>query len=277
MTRTRYSLKRATAVAVACLCLAISLSLVSSDAKGAPPVIWPNDTSTLSFLEYYDLEQRSCMRGAPDVSIPDKVNKIDLNSTTDYRVFNTKNIEITKAGCNRFVVDFRVTKYTNTKATIKSFFPTGGAGLVDKLGINYGIEANLNNASDKDQCERMVIALTIAWKKSGSSDFLVTQSTVVPYMWTTSPGDPTKGTCAPGKKALDLENVAPGPGYGVKPTKPVVVDVYRVAISAGQTKVKSDFSNPNANVGNADSTRISHWLYNGKPIPQMAVLHCQNS
>ena len=68
----------------------------------------------------------------------------------------------------------------------------------------------------------------------------------------------------------------PDLSYGHLPTSFLAVDVYRVAISVGLTNVKSDFSNPNAGVGNADATRISHWLYNGQLIPEMAVLHRQD-
>ena len=122
----------------------------------------------------------------------------------------------------------------------------------------------------------MVVALMIGWKKWGWSDFKIIHSTVMPYAWTPSIGDPTRGTCAPGKEALQQQFPMPDAGYGVQPTVAATTDVYRVAISAGQTNVKSDFTNPNPNVGNADSTRISHWLYKGKPIPQMAVLHRQD-
>lgn len=270
MKRISFYLTHVPSTALGFLSFAICPALISFNASGALLVIWPIDTSILSFLDFYDLEGKSCMGAAPDKSIPNKVDVIDLKGTLFYRVFDSNYVYITKPGCNRFVVDFRITKFTNLAGS-KTFWAWGDAGLLDKYG-NYGIAANLNDASDKDQCERMVVAVTTGWKKYGWSDFKMMESSVIPYKWTPSGGDPTKGTCDPGKDAIQQGFPKPDPGYGVQPTGVFAFDVYRVAISAGQTKVKSDFGNVNPNVGNADSTRISHWLYNGKPIPQMAFL-----
>src|SRR5262245_2856535 len=112
MHRYMTAIQRVMPFALACLWCVLGLSMTASRAV-AWPIIWPADTSQLSYLEYYRLEEASCMQDAPDDAIPNIFESIDLKSTPNYRILSTNHVVTAKPGCNRFVVDFGVSSQTN--------------------------------------------------------------------------------------------------------------------------------------------------------------------